>query len=359
MTTETAEVARLQESSMTEELQVLAQAMEQVIQNVTTQTQVNDAIVGRLLMLERRVMEMVEKGAGAKRSATTSSEGSCASPAAKIAGETNASLAVPFFAMARQDGLPLYLGESTGLCRVMKSFLMYVDTRDTYITPPLMLSGVWEPVKTRFVMQKVKAGMKVVDIGANCGYYTILMAAAVGPTGHVYAFEPHPRNLELIERNLQVNGFDERVKVFPKAALDRKGSVELHQISRNTGAHTLFIVDTEHGAHPKLRVETVALDEVIDDPLDFAKIDAEGSEPLILRGMKKLIARSPQLQILMEFNKSALSNAGIQPEEFLRELKESGYSLSSITPQSTLIPANEARLLREPISTVVLSRNGN
>lgn len=332
--------------------------MKQVIQNITTQAKINDAIVGRLLDLERRVAEIAAmRGESANVGNTRRAELPASSRQVTPSGNepsTTVAMTSPW-----QDCLPMYLGQSIALCRVMKSFLMYVDTRDTYITPPLLISGICEPVETRFVMQKVKAGMTVADVGANCGYYTLLMAAAAGPTGRVYAFEPDPRNLELLDRNLQVNGLTERVTLIRQAALDQKKSVELYQSSRNSGAHSLFPANAENPSPKKLRGRAVPLDEAIDGRVDFVKIDAEGSEPFILRGMEKIASRSPHLQILMEFNRRALSSAGMRPEEFLRELKDCGYALSSLTPQSTPIAASEAHLLCEPISTLLLTRNGD
>ncbi|HTV59250.1 MAG TPA: hypothetical protein VMJ93_10295 [Verrucomicrobiae bacterium] len=69
MTTEIETSEKTQESSLAEDLQVLARAMEQVIENIMTQAKVNEAMVGRLLSLERRVLEMAEKGAGGRREA--------------------------------------------------------------------------------------------------------------------------------------------------------------------------------------------------------------------------------------------------------------------------------------------------
>jgi len=352
MTIETAAAGR-SESKIHDDVQGLVEAMKQVIQNVTTQSKINDAVVGRLLALERRVAEYDF----VKSTSANSTERGTAGSTSPSLIEENSEESKPSTATARPvERLPLYLGDSTALCRVMNSLLMYVDTRDTFIAPPLLLNGLWEPVETRLVMQRVKAGMRVADIGANWGYYTLLMAAATGPGGRVYAVEPEPRNLDLIGRNLQVNGLAERVSVIPKVALDRKGTAELYQNSRNLGAHTLFVAESARRLHPKLKVEATPLDEVIEGPLDFVKIDAEGSEPHILRGMKRISVQSPRLEILMEFNVVALRNAGVPPEEFVRELKESGYALSSVTPQSTTVPAQEDRLFREPLSTLLLSR---
>ncbi|HUO25898.1 MAG TPA: FkbM family methyltransferase [Candidatus Aquilonibacter sp.] len=337
------------EAGIGEELQVLGKAVEQLIQNVTTQGKINDAIVGRLLELEKRVEELTAGGsreARRDRQEDTARSGECDS--APTAAGPNAT--------ARQDCLPMYLGDATALCRMMKSFLMYVDTRDTYITPALLLAGVWEPAETRLLMQRVKAGMTVVDVDANCGYYTLLMGAAVGPKGLVYAFEPDPRNLDLLDRNLQVNGMTERVNVIPRAALDRRTTAELHQNTRNRGAHTLFIADSEHSKHAKIQVDCVPLDDVVEGAVDFVKIDAEGSEALILRGMKKIMERSPRLEVLMEFNQSALGNSGTSPREFLGELRGAGFAIHTVTPQSTLAAASDTQLLAAPLSTLLLTR---
>ncbi len=342
-----------------DEIREMAQSIEQLITNVTTQTKINDAIVTRLLALERKLTELTGQGQrqnGGPRSATVAT-----SPAPMAARASSAAASAPVQGPAQapveiRDPLPMYLGNSLALCRVMKSFAMYVDTRDTYITPRLLLSGEWEPAETQLILRLARPGMTFVDVGANFGYFTVLAAAGVGEEGRVYAFEPEARNLEILDRNLQVNCYSGRVKVFPNAVLDAPKKVQLHRNRRNLGNHTLFVTDRQNAEADPIAVDAVRLDDAVEGAADFVKIDAEGSEPLIFRGMRGLMARSPKLTILTEFNLIALKAAGFAPRDFLRELGEYGFTVNSVTPQATWIPANTEALMQQRLSTLLLTK---
>ena len=329
-----------------EHIQSLAVAMEKAIENIVRQGQINEALVKRLLVLEQRVAELTQRLVShGSRSATSATEISPAPTAGSVPS-----------AITAKDPLPMYVGGSIAMCRVLNSFRMYVDTKDTMFTPQLLLSGIWEPALTRFFMQSLKSGMTVVDVGANVGYYTLLAAASVGTTGRVIAFEPEPRNLEILERNLELNGLRECVTVCGKAVLNERRTLDLHQNPRNRGAHTLFLTDPANSPFQRIKVETIALDDAIDRPVDFMKIDAEGSEPLIFQGMKKTLARNPQLKIMMEFNTVTLKNAGVDPSDFLASLGKLGFTMRVVTPQATLVAAHEQSLLSQQLSTLLLTR---
>jgi FkbM family methyltransferase len=351
-----------------EDFHELARNVEQLIVNVTTQMKINETIVSRLLALERRVAELANMrpaaaagNAAVARAVSTSTIAMPVAPAlgivaaAKAAAPAAAPAGAPAAAPAK-DALPMYLGNSLALCRVMNSFPMYVDTRDIFLATRLLLSGEWEPGETQLMLRLVRPGMTFVDVGANFGYFTLLAAAGVGETGRVYAFEPEARNLEILDRNLQLNGYLDRVKVFRNAVLDGPKKVQLHRNRRNFGNHTLYVTDRQNAEPEPIAVDAVALDDAVEGAADFIKIDAQGSEPLIFRGMRKLMARSPRLVILAEFNLPALQAAGFAPRDFLRELSGYGFAINSVTPQATWVPVNQELLLQQRLSTLLLTR---
>jgi len=84
----------------------------------------------------------------------------------------------------------------------------------------------------------IKPGMTVLDIGANTGYFSVLMADLVGPSGHVYSFEPFSVNFLLLQENILLNKF-QQVQYFQKALSDRSGEAVLHLNPINDGGHSL------------------------------------------------------------------------------------------------------------------------
>ena len=197
----------------------------------------------------------------------------------------------------------------TALCRVLGRYKMYVDLRDRGFVPHLMFEGYWEYWITDFIWRNVKPGQVALDLGANHGYYTVLLADLVGADGQVVAFEPNPRLAELLDETVAVNGFWSTVKVHRAAVGDRSGGtlpflVPLHD---QKNGHLLppgqpAPTGLDAARYAVHEVPMTTLDDAVPGRVDFVKIDVEGAEEAVWRGMQGLIARSPRIGILMEFN---------------------------------------------------------
>jgi len=174
----------------------------------------------------------------------------------------------------------------------------------------------------------IKPGMTVFDIGANSGYFTLLMADLVGKTGRVYSFEPYPPIFKLLKTNVETNNLDQ-VRLFPIALSDKRGEVPLSINPVNDGGHSLGTFknnpdligwDTE-----KLKeiVHTETVDEFMVDQgigsVDVIKIDVEGAETLVFAGAKNLLSNSQSPAIICEVGDIAQEQAG-KSEKDLRKL---------------------------------------
>lgn len=98
--------------------------------------------------------------------------------------------------------------------------------RDDPVMSGAISFGKYEPETIALFRSYLKEGMTVVDIGANLGYFTVIAAGLVGPSGKVFSYEPDPHNFALLEKNVSVNGF-KNVTNFPVALSDRRGTREL------------------------------------------------------------------------------------------------------------------------------------
>ncbi|MBZ5501173.1 MAG: class I SAM-dependent methyltransferase [Acidobacteriia bacterium] len=248
----------------------------------------------------------------------------------------------------------VYQGNNLALTRILNRYSMYVDTTDVSIGPHLITHGQWEPWITSLFTRLLRPGMTAVDIGANFGYYTILAGFAVGATGRVYALEADPRNYEVLQLNLTVNGLLDIVQSRQCAVLDAKKRVELRRNPTLLGCHSLFA--GEQGSARNVSVEALPLDEIIPGSVDFMKIDAEGSEPFIFDGMRNVLERSPQVKIIMEFNVPVLKLAGVDPASFLRKIHDHHFTVSIIPREGDLEPLNEQKLLDGPLYDLLLIR---
>lgn len=235
-------------------------------------------------------------------------------------------------AIARANAV--YCGDHTALCRVLGGYLMYVDTRDTSIAPHMMMSGYWESWITKAIADYIKPGMICADVGACVGYFTLVMADRVGPHGHVYCFEPNPRQMGLIKRTLDINGLSNRVTLVQKATSDETTTVKLqmpeeHPINGTIVGAPITIYEDEKLID--IEVETVRMDDVIEGRLDFLKADIEGAEPRMFKGMPKLWESNKQLAMCVEYVPAHYHGDAL-PEQFV----EAGARLGWVTDEGTI-----------------------
>ena len=241
------------------------------------------------------------------------------------------------------------------MAQVLDRFKMYVDTRDIGVAPHLMFGGHWEMWITKLYCELLRPGMTVVDVGANFGYYTLLAAAGVRLESHVHAIEADPHNFEILNKNVEVNGYDRIVKTYNCAALNERREVTFHQYRNHFGSNGLFSDPADPRIASSIQVPGIPLDELISTPVDLMKIDAEGCEPLIFDGMQQILQRSPNIQILMEFAPHMI-RATIDPLEFLNRIRRTGLIVKGVSYEGKAEAWSDEKLLTPDIHTVYLSR---
>jgi FkbM family methyltransferase len=182
--------------------------------------------------------------------------------------------------------------------------------------------GTYEPEICALIQSRLRGGETVLDIGANIGYFTLLMARRVGPSGRVIAFEPVPSVYGVLNENLRLNGCDWALaECMAVAEVEGEGTmlVEANNPLSFTGQLS------ECG---DMTVPLVTIDRYMErsglEKLDFAKIDVEGAETRVLQGMTSTLRRW-RPRILVEIH----ARDGQESETLLR-LKEIGYRLSRL-----------------------------
>ena len=206
---------------------------------------------------------------------------------------------------------------------------IYLDREDMAVSGALALKG-FESYETDLFKQALKPGMHVLDVGAHIGYYTLLAAKAVGPTGRVYAFEPEPRNNALLRKNVAANSL-KNVMIIDVAASDSAGTHDFFLEKYNKGHHSMGKVSK---TADKITVKTDTVDRALaqfgDPAIDVMKIDIEGAEPIAFRGMKETIGRSPNLAVFAEVYPKCLESLGTSPKSYLEMLMSFGFKLWAI-----------------------------
>jgi len=212
-------------------------------------------------------------------------------------------------------------------------FRLLVRLDDWAVGVRIAVKRSYEPHVTRVMRSFLTPGMSVIDVGANIGYFTMLAASRVGPTGRVAAFEPSPDNLDLLKRSAAANGFA-NVETHTLAVADEPGTVTFSMDDSNGGIHR-----GEPGVSAVL-VPAVALDGFLPPGyrVDLIKIDVEGSEGLAVKGMQDLLARQRPV-LFCEFTPAALPRfSRMSAEEYLDLLRGLGYALRVI-PLAGELPA--------------------
>ena len=205
--------------------------------------------------------------------------------------------------------------------------------------PAAMVMGKYEPETTRLMDRVITQGMTVLDVGAHVGYFSLLAAKAVGPEGKVYSFEPEPENFRLLTENATLNGY-RQIEAINRAISATEGEVPFFLTALDTGRHSLF----QHGLPEStvVEVQTITLDRFLEDrgwpPIGMLKIDVEGAELDVFRGMKQMLGRTLPSFMIVEYNPSLVKNAGSDPLEFLNLPASSGFQVEIIDENKGLVP---------------------
>ena len=186
----------------------------------------------------------------------------------------------------------------------------------------------------------LRPGMGVLDVGANIGYFTMLSASLVGPTGHVIAVEPNPRNVRLLEASRRLNGFAQ-VSLLQVAAGRETGLLTLN--TSHSNGTTSELGGSLRAVLAAQTIPALRLDGVIgpERRINLIKIDVEGAEYNALLGARETIARF-RPTILSEFSPDLMPGiSGIDGEGYLTWIIDQGYRLSVIRPDGTLSAPEE------------------
>lgn len=243
---------------------------------------------------------------------------------------------------ARQHCQTAFLGDNGILCRVLGKYLLFTDPSDITITPHFCLNGFWESWITLAIARILKPGMICVDVGANHGYYTLIMADAVETSGRVIAIEPNPKLIELLAMSLEVNGFDKRVELVPKAAANQNDAKVWLTVPPQHLADASVSNRRSYQLH-STEVMTVTIDKVtVSFPrIDLVKIDVEGAEEAVWDGMQRTLNANPEIVILMEF----AAGRNLHALDFVRKIEACEFPLRVIGPDGNFSPVSAEALV--------------
>ena len=208
---------------------------------------------------------------------------------------------------------------------IIQGSKMYLDPGDSL---DLSINGVYGELDTKIIRDNIKEGHIVIDVGANIGYYTLIFAQLAGTTGKVFAFEPEPKNFELLQKNVKVNDYSNTINEN-YAVSDSNGNVSLFLAKNGIVGHRISNFDINLNS---ILVKKITLDDYFTklnliDKINFVKIDVEGFEFGVLKGMTRIIEKSKNLKLFLEFNRVGIEAAGFDPKEILDFLYKNNFKI--------------------------------
>ena len=217
------------------------------------------------------------------------------------------------------------------------------------IVGPAIERGGWEEHETRLFRAHLEPGARVLDLGANVGWYSAL---AVLAGCEVHAFEPVPAIAAVCRRNLEraQRAGPGRAVLHECAAGAQPGKARIALGAANRGDNRVLDAgatrpqDMGAGSLVEIRVERV--DDLAPGAARVVKIDTQGSEWLALQGLRGVLAASPATTLLLEFWPYALR--GASPEELLRFLAAEGFTIGKAT--AAPYPMAPERILRQALA---------
>jgi FkbM family methyltransferase len=178
--------------------------------------------------------------------------------------------------------------------------------------------------------QLLRPGMTFIDVGANIGFYSVVAAHCVGPTGRVFAFEPQQALAERFWENVTLNRLGN--VIHEPVALGRTpGTSNLFQISDHDGQATLRLRPGERSVGPVAVVTVRTLSDVLREhgvaSVDGMKIDVEGGELEVLEGCQDWMTAAPPRFIIFECIESLLARFGHRSHDLIGFLRGHGYTV--------------------------------
>lgn len=234
------------------------------------------------------------------------------------------------------------LFEQTPLEFMQKIRLNLIPTDESH--KHIAFTGFHELGLTKRIIRLAQKGGLLVDVGANCGYYSCLWAS-IDRKNKVLAFEPSPRIVDILKTNVSINQFDSQIQIIEKA-LGKDNKIQSFSMGpENQTSWGMLLVEPEKDS---IEVPVIRLDDIIYeydyDYIDVLKIDTEGADTWVLQGAEKLLRQHKIQHIFFEKSLTDMKKLAIDPDESLKFLNSCGYAVKPICCGHTFKPTIDTSL---------------
>jgi FkbM family methyltransferase len=189
-------------------------------------------------------------------------------------------------------------------------------------------------------------GGDILDVGANAGYTSAVFGRALTPGARVHAFEPEPINLRRLRRVIGRRRLEGIVIPHAVAVGARDGSIELAVSETHPGDHRVAVEgERDLVVVPMRSLDSFAAECGI-DRVAFIKIDVQGYELEVSRGMAALLDRSPAAAVAFEYAPPDMRRFGFDPVELVDFYRRRGFALFHLAHDGALAPFSDAAVER-------------
>lgn len=195
---------------------------------------------------------------------------------------------------------------------------------------PFAIHGYYDWRRWAIVSAVCEPGDSIIEVGANIGTETVGFSDLVGPTGRVYAYEPFPANVVILQENAR-SARHQNIDVHPTAVGDRCGFVRFAPPEQREYSGIGQVMWQSDQCNGTIEVECLTLDSCLKNfpPIKALFVDAEGAETKILSGARELIKRDAPV-IVIEASEATLKSSGASLEMLWAEISEFDYEIYEI-----------------------------
>jgi FkbM family methyltransferase len=207
-----------------------------------------------------------------------------------------------------------------------RGFMLTFDEANRGTLDSLAVTGEYETETVDCMLELLRPGDFVVDLGANIGILTLVAGQAVGPTGRVFAFEPTPATVRLLRQNIQTNGLAD-ITTIVETAVSAKPGRATFALFEQARANS-FALASDVGAS-LLEVEVTSLDAYFErlgwPKIALVKMDVEGQESNVFRGMTELARRNPAMCVIFEYHSGQLARTQTDGRDLIDAARHAGF----------------------------------
>ena len=212
------------------------------------------------------------------------------------------------------------------------------------ISESIALTGFYELQLSRRIAKAAAQGGRFVDVGANLGYFSLLWLAA-RPGNTCICIEASPRNVPLLRKNIESNGFQDRCRIEGVAAGQERGSIGFELGPATQTGWGCFVFD-KTSSTADIEVDVVRLYEIIrdDEPISVMKIDTEGADTWVLHGCEGLLRKKQVRTIYYEQFRDRSKRLGIDDNDAEQLLERYGFRVRPMSdPKASVVEYSAVR----------------